>query len=213
MLDRICHYVNSYVVLEASLNPCPETRASEGADRSLQAPAATTDETLLRWAETFGQSLDRALLPPHSPQCVGCGPNNPHGLQLVVHRDGDAVVARHAFDSRHAGAPGVAHGGLIATAFDDLFGFVLYLVGELAVTRNLSVDYLAPVCLGVDYELRATHGRRTGRKLPVTASMTRIDDGTVAATATATFIIVDIEHFHRAAQTSTGPRSAHEASI
>jgi acyl-coenzyme A thioesterase PaaI-like protein len=125
---------------------------------------------------------------------------------MVVRRDGDSVVSRHTFDARHTGAPGVAHGGAVAAAFDDLFGFVLYLVGELAVTRNLSVDYLAPVRLAIPYELRATYEQRSGRRLPVTASMARVDDGTVAATATATFVVVDIEHFHRAALGDPAPQ-------
>ena len=50
------------------------------------------------------------------------------------------MVAEVAFEDRHVGAPGIAHGGAVATVFDDLFGFLLYAVAELAVTRSLQVD-------------------------------------------------------------------------
>lgn len=184
-----------------------KTGARDDASAGVRAETIAGGDTLAQWAATFRTSTDGAVLPAHSAQCVGCGPDNPHGLHLVVRRVGDAVVCTHTFDARHVGAPGVAHGGAVATAFDDLCGFLLYLVGELAVTRNLSVDYLAPVRLTVPYELRASYGQRSGRRLPVTATMTRIDDRTVAATASATFIVVDIDHFHRAAQTTTTPAS------
>lgn len=156
------------------------------------------DPIVAAWAESFRAGGDGDVLPPHSPGCVGCGPGNPHGLGLVVRREGDSVVAEHTFDARHAGAPGVAHGGTVAMAFDDLFGFVLYLVGELAVTRDLQVSYLAPVRLDTPYVLRARYGERVGRRIPVSGQLHRAD-GTVIAAAAATFVIVDTEHFTRAA--------------
>ena len=117
---------------------------------------------------------------------------------MIVHREGDGVRTDLVFDARHLGAPGVAHGGAVAMAFDDLFGFLLYLVGELAVTRNLAVDYLPPVRLGPRYTLRARHDAPIGRRVPVTAEL-RDPDHVLIATASATFIIVDVEHFLRAA--------------
>ena len=148
---------------------------------------------------SVGDAVTQAgLLPPHSPTCAGCGPDNPHGLHLSVRREEDAVVADHVFDARHVGAPGVAHGGAIAMAFDDLCGFLLYVLGELAVTRHLAVDYLTPVRLGDRYRLQAQHGPRDGRRLPVTATMVDTS-GHVVAKANATFVVVGVDHFERAA--------------
>ena len=42
-----------------------------------------------------------------------------------------------------SGAPEIAHRGAVATVIDDLYGFVLYIVGTPAVTRELTVDYRA----------------------------------------------------------------------
>lgn len=151
---------------------------------------------LVTWAEKFRPHPDGADLPPHHDQCLGCGPGNPHGHHLQVRRSGDAVVADHTFDIRHVGAPGIAHGGAVATAIDDLYGFLLYLVGTPAVTRQLTVDYRAPVLIGAPYRLEAHVQSHEGRKLFLTASITAAG-GSVLATSTAVFVTVGVDHFVR----------------
>ncbi|BBE49319.1 PaaI family thioesterase [Rhodococcus sp. D-46] len=135
-------------------------------------------------------------LPPHSPTCMGCGPDNPAGLQLEVFRSGEEVYTDVTFDERHIGAPGLAHGGAVATACDDLFGFTLWIARTPAVTRNLTVDYLAPVPLHRPLRIRAHIREIDGRKLHLEATATA-DDGTALFTANAVFIAVSIEHFAR----------------
>jgi acyl-coenzyme A thioesterase PaaI-like protein len=152
-----------------------------------------------------GEAFPAGPLPPHIPTCLGCGPDNPHGHQLSVHADGPDVTAEHSFDERHGGAPGIAHGGALATVFDDLYGFLLYNIGELAVTRSLTVDYQIPARLHVPYRLRARLAHRDGRKLHLSASATA-PDKTVIATSTALFLTVDIGHFVRAVVPDTGSR-------
>jgi acyl-coenzyme A thioesterase PaaI-like protein len=149
---------------------------------------------LAAWEQRFGPHPDGAQLPAHHEQCLGCGMDNPHGHHLRVHRQGDRVVATHRFDDRHVGAPGIVHGGAVATVLDDLYGFLLYLVGEPAVTRQLVVDYLTPVLIGTTYQLEARVSRREGRKLFVGANVTA-PDGRPAATSTAVFVTVGAEHF------------------
>ncbi|UUV28619.1 PaaI family thioesterase [Amycolatopsis roodepoortensis] len=135
-----------------------------------------------------------ASLPPHHPQCLGCGPDNPAGLHLSVYRDGDEVFTDLAFDARHRGAPGLAHGGAISAACDDLFGFVLYVVEEIAVTRTLTVEYRAPVPLGQRHRITARLHHRDGRRLHLEATGVG-EDGVTRFTAQALFIVVDIDHF------------------
>lgn len=156
------------------------------------------DPILAGWAEGMSASApDGAQLPAHSPRCLGCGPDNPHGHHLQVRRDGERVVSTHTFDERHMGAPGIAHGGAVATVFDDLFGFLLFIVGELAVTRGLQIDYRVPVRLNVPYTLTAGLDNREGRRLAVSAHLSQ-SDGRQIATATALFMTVTVEHFARA---------------
>ncbi len=156
----------------------------------------TFDALLAGWEQ--GKHLPQpegGTLPSHHAQCLGCGAENPHGHHLVVMPDGpNAVAATHTFDTRHVGAPGIAHGGAVATVFDDLYGFLLYSIGDLAVTRKLDVEYLRPVLLEVEYTLRATIAERAGRKIHMAATL-EDNTGLLSACSSALFVAVDIEHF------------------
>ena len=146
--------------------------------------------------------IDDGVLPPHYPSCLGCGPDAEQGFHIAVRRDGDEVVATHTFEDRHAGAPGIAHGGAVAVLVDDVLGFLLYVVRAPGVTRRLEVDYLTPVVTGVPYSVRGRLDRRDGRKLFVSCDCTG-PDGVVAFRAKGLFIVVDVAHF-TAALTSGG---------
>jgi acyl-coenzyme A thioesterase PaaI-like protein len=154
------------------------------------------DSLLAGWDQVQSRHQpDGTVLPSHHDQWLGCGAENPHGHHLVVTRDGpNAVSAPHTFDARHVGGPGIAHGGAVATVFDDLYGFLLYSAGELAVTRKLEVEYLRPVLLDVEYTLRATLGERAGRKIRMAATI-EDNTGLLSARSSALFVTVDIEHF------------------
>lgn len=150
-----------------------------------------------RLAAVGAAAREGGVLPAHNPDCLGCGPDNPHGFGLQVVRDGDIVRAEHVFDQRHVGAPGVAHGGAVAAIVDDLCGFVPYVLGLIAVTRHLGVDYRAPVVLDAPYSLAAWLVRRDGRKLFVRAEG-HAASGELAFAADALFLEVDSAHFARA---------------
>lgn len=135
------------------------------------------------------------VIPPHQPNCFGCGPQNAAGLAMTMRVQGDRVLGEVTLDHRHEGAPGVAHGGVVAAALDDLFGGVLVLLEQPAVTANLSVDYRAPVVLGAPLELLGWSQGRAGRKLRLQGEMRQ--EGTLVAQATALFLAVDLEHFLR----------------
>lgn len=140
-------------------------------------------------------------LPPHSRDCVGCGPENPAGLGLQVVRTVDGVEAVHRFTDQHVGAPGIAHGGAVALAFDDLFGFTLYTVGVLAVTRSITVDYEAPFRLHQPYTFSARLVERAGRRLQLRAAA-RESSERLVGTAAATFVVVGADHFVAGANNS-----------
>src|SRR3546814_16692324 len=97
--------------------------------RSPDEVSGSAGPTIENWVRSFwGTTSESPDLPPHHPDCLGCGPQNPHGHALSVQRDENGVVAPRVFDQRHVGAPGIAHGGAVATVLDDLFGFLLYTV-------------------------------------------------------------------------------------
>jgi acyl-coenzyme A thioesterase PaaI-like protein len=139
-------------------------------------------------------------LPPHQPHCLGCGPDNPSGLKLRVRRVSDRIHGEVVFAVDHAGAPGYAHGGAVATALDDAFGFLAMLGGRPAVTARLEVDYRAPVLVGVPLTVEAWDespgdGGRTRRLRAVL----RDAQGATLAEASGLFVVVDPSHFHHEA--------------
>jgi acyl-coenzyme A thioesterase PaaI-like protein len=154
-------------------------------------------EQVTRHLASVRHRLDEGVLPPHYPTCLGCGPDAPEGHHLQVRRDGDEVVTEHVFEDRHSGAPGIAHGGAVATVVDDVLGFLLYVAKAPGVTRRLEVDYLRPVLTGVPYVVRGRIDRRDGRKLWVACEGTD-PEGVVAFRAVGLFVVVDLSHFSQA---------------
>jgi acyl-coenzyme A thioesterase PaaI-like protein len=121
-------------------------------------------------------------LPYHHPDCYGCGPANEVGFGLrAVAEPGEAVRAELTFDGRFRGAPGLAHGGAIAGAIDDLFGLVLVRVLVPAVTVDLSVSYRRPVHLDEPCRLWAEVVHRDGRDLDLHATLEQHDERKVEA--------------------------------
>ncbi|MCW2667668.1 MAG: thioesterase [Frankiales bacterium] len=144
------------------------------------------------------------VLPPHYPTCLGCGPDAAHGYHLSVRRDGeDAVVTDYVFGPEKSGAPGIAHGGAVATVADDVLGYLLHVARVPGVTRRLEVDYLKPVLVGVTYTVRAQLDRRDGRKLFVSCAGTG-PDGVEAFRATGLFLVVGLSHFQVGATSGEG---------
>jgi acyl-coenzyme A thioesterase PaaI-like protein len=137
-------------------------------------------------------------LPPHYPSCFGCGPESEYGLHLVTRLEAGVLRATYTFSDKHAGAPGIAHGGTVAALVDDFCGFSLFVIREAAVTRKLEVEYLKPVLIGVAYDLAATVDRREGRKVFVSAEGTS-PDGVLTFRGNALFITVDLSHFDQGA--------------
>src|ERR1700760_3290341 len=109
------------------------------------------------------------LLPGHTANCYGCGSENGSGFHLEVWRAGDEIYTDLAFDERHIGGPGLAHGGAIAAACDELLGFTVWLIGAPAVTRALSIDYLTPVPLHETHRMTAKVDGEKGRAIHVSA--------------------------------------------
>lgn len=166
---------------------------------------SSLDDLIASFAEKFRPREDGTRLPSHHANCLGCGEDNAHGHRLEVRRAGEGVVAEHTFDLRHEGAPGIAHGGALATVIDDLYGFLQYMVGGPAVTRRLQIEYLRPVLLDTPYRLEAHLTGRKERRLEVEASIAD-PEGQIVLTSTAVFVLVDVAHFAAAyARTQENP--------
>ncbi|MGW2641691.1 PaaI family thioesterase [Streptomyces sp. NPDC001348] len=137
------------------------------------------------------------LLGAHYGQCFGCGDEQPHGLRLAA-RAGEGVSLTAEFTVRpaHQGAPGLAHGGVLATALDETLGSLHWLLRTVAVTGRLETDFVRPVPVGSTLHLAAEVTAVAGRKIYCTATgRIGAPDGPVAVRAEALFVEVDVQHF------------------
>lgn len=114
------------------------------------------------------------------------GRSAPWGVDLHVTNEVDGVVGRCTLRSAHEGAPGRAHGGVVAAVFDDLFGFVMQRHNMHGFTGEITVRYRAGTPLHVPLEYRARLDRVDGRKIFLEAESFHGD--TLLATSRATFI-------------------------
>ena len=105
----------------------------------------------------------------HDNHCYGCGTENPDGMQIKSHWDGDETVCTYTPRSNQcAGPTGYLYGGTIASLIDcHSIGTAIahYYreegrdVGEgekiWCVTGRLTVNYTAPTPIDQDVVLRA----------------------------------------------------------
>lgn len=152
-------------------------------------PVEDMKRRLFDAAPADGESLE------HYPDCIVSGPANPMGIALTCHRDGDDAAASVTFGAAFEGAPGRAHGGIVAAAFDDVMGFVLSMLSTPAYTGRLTVSYLGPTPLGTELQFRARLRQQDGRTLWIEGEATV--DGHRFAEAEGLFIAVPAEHFGR----------------
>jgi acyl-coenzyme A thioesterase PaaI-like protein len=137
------------------------------------------------------------LLGAHYEQCFGCGAEQPHGLHLAARAgEGVTITAEFTVRAAHQGAPGLAHGGVLASALDETLGSLNWLLRTIAVTGRLETDFVRPVPVDTVLYLEAEVTAVAGRKIYSTATG-RIGgpDGPVAVRADALFVEVKVDHF------------------
>lgn len=133
----------------------------------------------------------------HFDECVVSGRHNPMGIGIRVRRDGERALARFTLGPAFEGAPGRAHGGVVAAVFDDLMGYVLVVHRVPAFTGRLEVSYQAPTPLETPLEAAAWLRHRDGRKLTMAAEITL--EGEQIATGSGVFIAIPPERLGVAA--------------
>ena len=132
--------------------------------------------------------------PHHDPQCWGCGDNST-GIRLShpVAEGATEHSANFRFDERHQGGPGIAHGGLVAAALDEIAGLLATWHRFPSVTARLFVRYRRAVHINRDLLLRARVTSTRGRRTHIAAELVQGDE--VAADARGAWVHVPLEHF------------------
>jgi len=118
------------------------------------------------------------------------GSASPLSVGLRIRRDGDEAVGTVTLASGWEGAPGRGHGGIVAACVDETIGGLLPIIGTMAFTGRLTLDYKAPCPLAEPLEFRARLERRDGRKLHI--ACTGSSASGLFVESTATFIAVEL---------------------
>src|ERR1700686_5507979 len=98
--------------------------------------------------------------------CFACGRNNPDGMRLrfAYDEERNCFVCRFRLGKRYTGPPGHCHGGIIATILDEAMGKVNKLRHVIALTSQITVDYLKPVPLNQPLRVESREVRVRGRQ-------------------------------------------------
>ena len=124
--------------------------------------------------------------------CFACGKNNSEGMRLKFSYDEerDCFVCRFRLGKRYTGPPGHCHGGIIATLLDEAMGQVNKLRHVVALTSQITVDYLKPVPLNKPLRVESREVRVSGRRhINMAEILNR--KGDVLARSRGTFIAID----------------------
>ena len=134
---------------------------------------------------TFDEIGERQLF----SDSIVAGAANPMGLAAQLWRDGDVACVRVTLGKAFEGAPGRAHGGVIAALLDEVMGLMNVIHGAMAFTAQLDITYVAPTPVGEPIIARAWLARRDNRKQFVEATLHA--DDVLVASANALFISID----------------------
>lgn len=123
--------------------------------------------------------------------CFGCGLDNPIGLQVDNFvRDGDTITATFMPRDDYRGFHDILHGGIVATALDEVLAWTAILVaGTMAVTAKMDMKYRNPAPADADYTLHGHLVERRGRRLVLEGSCS--SGGHTIAEAKALFLATD----------------------
>lgn len=109
--------------------------------------------------------LTQSVYLPTYDGCFVCGQSHPWGLQarFIALPTGQVQVS-FIPQKTQAGYEGMAHGGIISALFDELLGWAVVLKTErMCLTAELTVRYLKPIRLGIQYVATANPGSDHGR--------------------------------------------------
>lgn len=124
--------------------------------------------------------------------CFACGPDNPDGMRLRFTYDDDknCFVCSFRLGKRYTGPPGHCHGGIIAAILDEAMGKVNKLHQVIAVTSEMTVNYLRPVPLHHPLRVESREVKVEGRKHINMAEILN-EGGEVLARSQGLFIAID----------------------
>jgi uncharacterized protein (TIGR00369 family) len=139
------------------------------------------------------------LKPNPTNHCFGCGGANARGMQLAFEQDDAARRIRGVFriPPEYQGGPGFVHGGIVATLLDEVMAKVNRFEKDIAVTGEITVEYLKPVRVDEELTVEGWEIERNGR-LRMRQGEIRNASGAVLARGRGKFVEIDPARFRTA---------------
>src|SRR5580704_2916665 len=140
------------------------------------------------------QGHDTRYMKMQKNNCFVCGQNNKDGMRLkfILDEARQTFVCRFRLSTRYTGPPGHCHGGIIATILDDAMGKVNKLHQVIALTKEMTVEYLKPVPLHKPLRVEGREVNVEGRIHINTAEILN-EKNEVLARSKGIFIAIDPE--------------------
>ena len=126
---------------------------------------------------------------PSERMCFACGKDNPIGLQIDFHVDGDTCTAEFTPGENHLSWEDTVHGGIIYSALDDVTGNIPDQNGLKAHTARCEIRYRQPLRQGQTVLLNGWVEKRRSRLLVIRGEARRKSDNELVAECTASFLV------------------------
>lgn len=127
-----------------------------------------------------------------APMCFACGPDNPIGLKIGFHVEGDVCTAEFTPNENHVGFQNTVHGGIIYTALDDLTANILWQQGRKAHTARSEIRYRHPCVVGEKLLLKGWIESERRRLIQLKGEIRRSSDNVLVADCESSFMLENI---------------------
>jgi acyl-coenzyme A thioesterase PaaI-like protein len=156
--------------------------------RRIRRVAESLDEEIRMEGKRFhyGDLLDFSPL---------AGLSNPLAPPMRIYKEDARLTATLGFSSAFEGGPGLAHGGYVAAAFDELLGLTQSLTGEAGMTGRLKIRYRSPCPLNTELRMEGRVKKREGREIVARGTMHAGDQ--LVADGEATFVVLEEEVYRK----------------
>jgi acyl-coenzyme A thioesterase PaaI-like protein len=124
-----------------------------------------------------------------APMCFACGPDNPIGLKIEFHVDGDECTAEFTPTENHVGFQNTVHGGIIYTALDDVTANILYQQGRKAHTARCEIRYRQPSVVGEKLLIKGWIESERRRLILLRGEIRRCSDDVIVADCESSFML------------------------
>ena len=146
--------------------------------------------------ETYEIYRNRVVASASTKEIVTVVPNSSPDRQNLHHRH--IVTALVHFGDSLDGHPGIVHGGILALALDDIFGFSFHAIGvPMAFTANLSLDYRTSLPADSSVLIHVFLKKRENRKLYFKADVTSLDGEVLYTESSCLYIVPRAYHSER----------------